>query len=163
MITLQIAKAMGADVTGVCSTRNTEMVRSLGADHVIDYTREDFTRSNQRYDLIIDNVGNQSVWAYRRVLQPQGTLVIIGADKGKWLGPFKGPIEALVLSPFMSQRAGMFISNFEPKDLNVLAEVARSGKMKSVIDRRYGLEQAADAIRYLEAGHARAKVVISVP
>jgi NADPH:quinone reductase-like Zn-dependent oxidoreductase len=160
---VQIAKALGAEVTGVCSTGNVEMVRSLGADRVVDYTREDFTRGSERYDLILDNVGNRSLFAYRRVMKPQSRLVIVGAGKGRWLGPFKGPIEALVLSPFVSQKAGMFISSFEPQDLDVLAGLAASGKMKSVIDRRYRLEKTADALRYLEEGHARAKVVITLP
>ncbi len=149
---VQIAKTLGAEVTAVCSSGNVEMVRALGADHVVDYTREDFTQSNERYDVILDNVGNRSVMANRRVMKPEGILVIVGAGKGRWLGPFKGLIEALVLSPFVSQKAGMFISSFEPKDLNILAELAASGRMKSVIDRRYGLEQVPDAIRYLEAG-----------
>jgi NADPH:quinone reductase-like Zn-dependent oxidoreductase len=157
---VQIAKALGADVTGVCSTKNIEMVRALGADRVVDYTREDFTESDQRYDVILDNVGNRSVPDYRRVMKPDGILVIVGAGKGKWLGPFKGPLQALVLSPFVSQQAGMFISDFDLKDLELLAGLARAGKMKSVIDRRYSLQQVPDALRYLEEGHARAKVVV---
>jgi NADPH:quinone reductase-like Zn-dependent oxidoreductase len=160
---VQIAKALGAEVTAVCSTKNVEMVRALGADRIVDYTREDFTQTDQRYDLILDNVGNRSVLAYRRVMPPKGILVIVGAGKGRWLGPFKGPIEALALSPFVSQKAGMFISSLLPKDLNVLADFAQSGKIKSIIDRRYGLQEVPDAIRYLEEGHARAKVVITLP
>ena len=160
---VQIAKALGAEVTAVCSTKNVEMARALGADRVVDYTREDFTQTDQRYDLILDNVGNRSVLAYRRVMPPKGILVIVGAGKGRWLGPFKGPIEALVLSPFVSQQAGMYISSLVPKDLNVLADFARSGKIKSIIDRRYGLQEVPDAIRYLEEGHARAKVIITLP
>jgi NADPH:quinone reductase-like Zn-dependent oxidoreductase len=160
---VQIAKALGAEVTGVCSTRNVEMVRALGADHVVDYTREDFARSGLRYDLILDNVGNRSVLEYRRILQPEGRLVIVGAGKGRWLAPFKVTLQALVLSPFMSQKAGLFISSFVQKDLDTLAELAQSGKMKSIIDRRYGLQDAAAALRYLEEGHARAKVVITFP
>jgi NADPH:quinone reductase-like Zn-dependent oxidoreductase len=160
---VQIAKALGAEVTGVCSTRNVEMVRSLGADHVVDYTREDFTRGGERYDVILDNVGNRSLFAYRRVMQPHGILVIVGAGVGRWLAPFKGVIVATVLSPFVSQQAGMFISNLNPKDLQFLADLARSGRMKSVIDRRYRLNEVADAIRYLEEGHARAKVIVTLP
>jgi NADPH:quinone reductase-like Zn-dependent oxidoreductase len=129
----------------------------------VDYTREDFTRSELRYDLILDNVGNRSVLEYRRVLQPKGTLVIVGAGKGRWVAPFKGVLQALVLAPFMSQKAGMFISSFVPKDLDTLAGLAQSGKMKSIIDRRYRLQDVPDALRYLEEGHARAKVVITFP
>jgi NADPH:quinone reductase-like Zn-dependent oxidoreductase len=160
---VQIAKVLGAEVTGVCSTQNVEMVRSLGADHVVDYTREDFTRSNQSYDVIVDNVGNRSLLAYRRVMQPKGILVIVGADKGKWVAPFAGVLEAMTLSPFVSQKAGMLMASLSPEDLTFLADLAQAGKVKPIIDRRYGLAEVPDALRYLEGGHARAKVVITVP
>lgn len=160
--TVQLAKAMGAQVTGVCSTRNIELVRSLGADRVIDYTREDVTRGDERYDVVIDNVGNHSVLEFRHVMQPKGILVIVGAGKGKWLGPFRSPIIALVASPFVSQQAGIFIANLTRKDLSLLADLAQSGKLKPIIDRRYRLEETADALRYLEDAHARAKVIVTL-
>lgn len=161
---VQIAKAFGAEVTGVCSTRNVEMVRSLGADHVVDYTHEDFTRSSQRYDLIVDNVGTHSVLEYRRVMKPDGALVIIGsADKGPWIGMLTGTIQAMVLSPFMKQDAGLMFAQLNQPDLRLLAELLQSGKVRPVIDRRYGADEIREAIRYLEDGHARGKVVVTFP
>jgi len=160
---VQIAKAFGAEVTGVCSTRNVEMVRSIGADHVVDYTREDFTQGDQRYDLIIDNVGSHSLLDYRRVLQPDGVVIIVGTtSKGRWTAPFKGAFMALVLSPFVSQEAGLMLAQLNPRDLGVLAELMQSGKVTPVIDRRYGMREIPEAIRYLEEGHARGKVVVSI-
>jgi NADPH:quinone reductase-like Zn-dependent oxidoreductase len=161
--TVQIAKAMGAQVTAVCSTRNVDLVRSLGADRVVDYMREDFVAGDERYDLVIDNVGNRSVLEYRRIMQPKGVLVIVGAGKGKWLSPLKGVIQAMVVSPFMSQEAGLFIAHLSAKDLTVLSNLAQSGKMKSIIDRRYALNDTANAFRYVEEGHARGKVIITLP
>src|SRR5438034_16350 len=162
---VQIAKSLGADVTGVCSTRNVDLVRSLGADHVIDYTKEDFTKSGQRYDVILDNVGNQPLLSFRRALIPKGKYVMIGGggpnDQGL-IGPLFRPIKAMLLSPFMSQEMGMFIADTNQKDLAVLADLMQSGKVKPVIDRTYKLSEVPAAIAYLEQGHARGKVVITV-
>ena len=161
---VQIAKAYGAEVTGVCSTRNVELVRSLGADHVIDYTREDFTQLGQRYDLVIDTVGSHPLLDYRRALTPHGTLVIVGGPStGNWLGPLATPIRAILLRPFVSQRFEPFLAELSGADLTVLAELMQNGKVTPVIDRRYPLAETAAAMAYLEAGHARGKVVISVP
>jgi NADPH:quinone reductase-like Zn-dependent oxidoreductase len=160
---VQIAKSFGAEVTGVCSTRNVELVRSIGADHVVDYTREDFTRSRERYDLILDNVGNHPLLEARRVLKPQGRFVIIGGPDGKWLGPMIGPIKAVLLSPFVSQEFGMMLAKLDPHDLSFLGGLMQAGKLTPVVDRTYPLSETAEAIRYLETGRARGKVVITVP
>ena len=162
---VQIAKSLGADVTGVCSTRNVDLVRSLGADHVIDYTKEDFTKSGQRYDVILDNVGNQPLLSFRRALSPKGKYVMIGGggpnDQGL-IGPLFRPIKAMLLSPFVSQEMGMFMADTNQKDLAILADLMQSGKVKPVIDRTYKLSEVPAAIAYLEQGHARGKVVITV-
>jgi NADPH:quinone reductase-like Zn-dependent oxidoreductase len=160
---VQIAKAYGAEVTGVCSTRNVAMVKSIGADHVIDYTQEDYTSGAQRFDLIVDTVGNHSLSANRRVLEREGTLVIVGAsESGNWIGPMARPIKALVLSRFVSQKLGMILAQMNTKDLDVLGDLMRAGKVTPVIDRRYKLGEVPEAIRYLETGHARGKVVIDL-
>jgi NADPH:quinone reductase-like Zn-dependent oxidoreductase len=160
---VQIAKSFGADVTGVCSTRNVDLVRSIGADHVIDYTREDFTKGGEHYDLIVDNVGTHSVLEYKRVLNPTGIYVMIGSTStGNWFGWLETPIEAMMLSPFMSQKFGMMLADLNKDDLTTLATLMQSGKVTPVIDRRYKLSEAPEALRYLEAGHARGKVVLSV-
>jgi NADPH:quinone reductase-like Zn-dependent oxidoreductase len=162
---VQIAKSFGADVTGVCSTRNLDMVRSLGADRVIDYTKEDFTKSGQRYDLILDNVGTQPLSGFRRVLNPNGILVMIGGggpNDGGLIGPLGRPVKALLLSPFISQKMGMLMAELNKKDLTILGDLMQSGKITPVIDRTYPLSQIAEAIRYLEQGHARGKVIITV-
>jgi NADPH:quinone reductase-like Zn-dependent oxidoreductase len=161
---VQIAKAFGAHVvTGVCSTTKVEMVRSIGADHVIDYTREDFAEGDRRYDLILDIGGNSSLARLRRALAPRGTLVIVGGEGGgRWLGGTDRQISALVLSPFVSQKLGTFVNKENHEDLLVLKELIESGKVTPVIDRTYPLSQVPEAIRYLEEGHARGKVVISV-
>jgi len=162
---VQIAKSFGADVTGVCSTRNLDMVRSLGADHVIDYTKEDFTKSGQRYDLILDNVGTQPLSGFRRALQPKGICVMIGGggpNDGGLIGPLGRPVKALLLSPFISQKMGMLVAELNKKDLTILGDLMQSGKVTPVIDRTYPLSKIAEAIRYLEQGHARGKVVITV-
>jgi NADPH:quinone reductase-like Zn-dependent oxidoreductase len=160
---VQIAKSFGAEVTGVCSTRNVDLVRSIGADHVIDYTKEDFTKGQQRYDLIVDNVGTHSVLEYKRVLNPKGTLVMVGSTTpGNWFGWLADPIEALMLSPFMSQKFSMILTDFNKDDLATLGTLLRSGKVTPVIDRRYKLSETPAALRYLEAGHARGKVVLIV-
>jgi NADPH:quinone reductase-like Zn-dependent oxidoreductase len=162
---VQIAKSWGAEVTGVCSTRNLDLVRSLGADHVIDYTKEDFTKGEQRYDVILDNVGTQPLSGFKHALVPNGICVMIGGggpNDGGLIGPMARPIKALFLSPFMTQKMGMMMAELNKKDLNVLGDLMQSGKVKPVIDRTYPLSQIADAIRYLEQGHARGKVVITI-
>jgi NADPH:quinone reductase-like Zn-dependent oxidoreductase len=161
---VQIAKSFGADVTGVCSTRNAAMVRSIGADHVIDYTKEDFTQGSQRYDLILDAVGSHSLLEYKRVLNPDGVLVIVGgSNTGRWVGFLIAPLEALVLSRFTSQKFEPFLAELKPEDLATLADLMQAGKVTPVIDRRFPLSEVAAAMRYVEAGHAQGKVVIDVP
>ncbi len=159
---VQIAKALGAEVTGVCSTRNVEMVRRLGADHVFDYTREDYTESGQQFDVVIDLVGNRSLSANRRVLAPEGKLILIGAPKGDWFRPLSGPIKAMLYSPFVSQEMGFFISQFKQEDLNAIAELMGSGKVTPVIDRSYPLREISAAMAYSEQGHARGKIIIQI-
>jgi NADPH:quinone reductase-like Zn-dependent oxidoreductase len=159
---VQIAKSFGADVTGVSSTGNVDMVRSIGADRVVDYTQEDFTRSGQRYDLIFDTVGNHSLSAYRRVLNPKGTYVAVGGPAGRWFDPMADLIKMLALSPFVSQKLAMVLAKLSKEDLTVVRELMMSGKVTPVIDRRYRLSEVPEAIRYLEAGHARGKVVIAM-
>ena len=160
---LQIAKSFGAHVTGVCSTRNIDMVRSIGADEVIDYTQNDFTTSNQRYDLIFDCVGNHSFSECRRVLNPDGRLVMIGAPHNATLmGILAHMIKALSLSVFGSQKAIMFIAKSSQADLTLLGELIATGKLKPVIDASYSLSDATDAVRHVEEGHARGKVLITL-
>jgi len=160
---VQIAKALGAEVTGVCSTANVGMVASIGADHVVDYTREDFTRAERRYDLLIDIAGNRSLAETRRVLAPKGALVVVGGpNKGRWIGPFGRTIRMLLQSPAVSQRMVSFLAHQNRDDLAVLRELLDAGKVTPVIDRAYRLNQVAEAVRYLETGHARGKVVITV-
>ncbi len=162
---VQIAKSFGADVTGVCSTRNVGMVRSIGADQGIDYTREDFTKSDQRYDLILDNVGNHSLLEYRSVLKPKGILVTVGGGgpDDRWFGTFfSRPIKALILSPFVSQKFEMLLAELNKEDLGILSDLMQAGKVKPVIDRRYSLSKIPEALGYLEKGHARGKVAITV-
>ena len=160
---VQIAKSFGAQVTGVCSTRNAQLVASIGADRVIDYTREDFTQGSQRYDLIIDTIGNRSLPELRRVLTPAGTVVIVGGPStGKWIGPLAGLVKAMLYSPFVSQKFTFMLAQLNQKDLDVLRELMQSGKLTPVIDRRYPLREVPAAIEYLEAGHARGKVVINL-
>src|SRR5215218_1383302 len=160
---VQIAKAFGAHVTGVCSTKKVDMVRSIGADHVIDYTQEDFAEGEQRYDLILDIGGNSSLSRLRRALASRGTLVITGGEGGgRWLGGTDRQLRALVLSPFVGQKLGTFVSSENHEDMLVLKELIESGKVTPVIDRTYPLSEVPEAIRYLEEGHARGKVVITV-
>src|SRR5213076_1197671 len=162
---VQIAKLFGADVTGVCSTRNLEMVRSLGADHVIDYTKEDFAKGDQRYDVILDNVPNHSLSECRRILNPEGKYVMIGGggpNDNRWIGPFGRLIQTLVVSPFVSQKMGMMMAELKKSDLSILGDMMQSGKVKPVIDRTYKLSDVPAAIAYLEEGHARGKVIITV-
>jgi NADPH:quinone reductase-like Zn-dependent oxidoreductase len=159
---VQIAKSFGAEVTGVCSTRNVDMVRSIGADRVIDYTKEDFTKSAQRYDLILDNVGNHSLSECRGVLNPKGKYIMIGGPAGRWIDPLPRALNALVLSRFVSQDMVLFLAQLNQEDLTILRDLMQAGKVRPVIDRQYKLSEVPEAIRYLEAGHARGKVVISV-
>src|SRR5438034_300879 len=162
---VQIAKLLGADVTGVCSTRNVDLVKSLGADHVIDYTKEDFAKGAERYDAILDNVPNHSLSECRRVLNPNGKYVLIGGggpNDSRWIGPFGRIIKTMVLSPFINQKMGMMMADANHDDLTILADMMQSGKLKPVIDRTYKLSEVPAAIAYLEEGHARGKVIITV-
>ena len=160
---VQIAKALGAEVTGVCSTRNVDLVRSLGADHVIDYTREEFTRNEQRYDLMLDVAGSRSWSECRRVLDPQATLVIVGAPKGsRLLGPLSHIVGVRLAAVRSSQKVVFFMAKPNRADLMVLGELLEDGKVTPVIDRRYALSEIADALRYLGEGHARGKIVLTV-
>jgi NADPH:quinone reductase-like Zn-dependent oxidoreductase len=159
---VQIAKHYGAEVTGVCSTRNVELVRSLGADHVVDYTKEDFTKSGEQYDIILDNVSNRSLSDLRDVLEPTGHLVIVGAGKGDWIGPLMPVIKASVVAPFIDQKIGFFIARLNPADLQLLGDLMRSYAMTPVIDRRYAFDDAAQAMEYLEGGRARGKVIVNI-
>jgi NADPH:quinone reductase-like Zn-dependent oxidoreductase len=160
---VQIAKALGAEVTGVCSTRNVDLVRSLGADQVIDYTQADFTVGEPGYDLILDNVGNRSLSDLRRALKPAGRLVIVGGPStNPWLGPLVQVIKASLLAPFVDQQMGMFMAELNADDLEVLSDLMRDGKLLPVIDRRFALEQVPVAIEYLESGRARGKVVVII-
>ena len=160
---VQIAKAFGAHVTAVCSTRNVDQARSLGADEVIDYTREDFTRGGRKYDVILDVASSGSLSSRRRVLEPNGTLVGVGAANNDGTASIvAGLLETAVLSRFGNQKMPFFLAKNSKEDLLVLKELIEAGKVKPVIDRTYPLNQTAEAIRYLETGHARAKVVITV-
>jgi NADPH:quinone reductase-like Zn-dependent oxidoreductase len=160
---VQIAKALGAEVTAVCSTRNVDMVRSFGADHVIDYTRDDFTRGERRYDLILQVAGSSSPSDCRRALTPKGTLVLIsGESEDRWIGPVDRIVKALLMSPFVSQRMVNFTVAPNQEDLQALRELIEAGEVSPAIDRTYSLTEVPEAIRYLEEGHARGKLVISV-
>jgi NADPH:quinone reductase-like Zn-dependent oxidoreductase len=159
---VQIAKSFGADVTGVCSTRNLDKVRSIGADRVIDYTQEDFTKSAHRYDLFFDGVGNHSLSASRRVLNPKGIYVGAGGTTDNWtIRPLLRAITFLVLSLVGNQKLLMVLAKPSKQDLIFMREHLESGKITPVIDRRYNLNEVPDAIRYLELGHARGKVIIA--
>jgi NADPH:quinone reductase-like Zn-dependent oxidoreductase len=157
---VQIAKSLGAEVTGVCSTRNVEMVRSLGADLVIDYTQEDFTNYGRCYDLVLDNVGNRTLSAFRRVMTPRGRCVMAGAPKELW-AVITRVLKALASSAFLRQKFTFFIARLKKDDLGALCELMKTGKVTPVIDKRYQLSGTADAIAYVEQGHARAKVVVT--
>jgi len=157
---VQIAKAMGAEVHGVCSTRNVDRVYSLGADRVIDYRKESYLDSGETYDLIIDNVGNHSLLANRKVMRDSATLVIVGGQGGDWVGPLMRPLAALVLAPFVEQNFAVFLARINRDDLSILADMMASGQVTPVIDRRYALSEVPDAIRYSEEGHARGKIII---
>jgi NADPH:quinone reductase-like Zn-dependent oxidoreductase len=161
---VQIAKSMGAEVTGVCSTRNQELVRRIGADHVVDYTREDVTRGNERFDLVLDMIGSYPLLSYRRVLNAHGTLVVVGSPSSdRWVGAMSGWIKATFIRPFVGQHYDVLMADADrTQDLDTLAELMKSGQVTPVIDRTYALADAAEAMRYLEQGHARGKVVIRI-
>ena len=162
---VQIAKSFGADVTGVCSTRNLDMLRSIGADRVIDYTQEDFTKREQRYDVILDCVANHSLSAFRQILNPKGHYIMVGAADGggRWMiGLLARLIKALVLSCFVSQKLVMVGAKANKEDLTILHDLMQAGKVTPVIDRRYSLREVPEAIRYLEQGHTRGKVLITL-
>ena len=159
---VQIARAFGVEVTGVCSAGKVELVRSLGADRVVDYGREDFTRSGRRYDLVLDMAGTHTLRACRRAMTPRGICVVVGAPSGNW---FKGPdrfLKALLLSPFVGQKFLPFISAVKRDDLVALSELVEAGKVTPVIDRSCALHEAPAALRYVEEGHARGKVVVAL-
>ena len=160
---IQIAKARGAEVTAVCSTGNVEQARSLGADHVVDYTREDFTHSDRRYDLLLDVAGGKSWSQLRRVLTQDATVVIVGAQKRRLVGPIGHIVRLRVASLLRgSQKAVFFIAKMNRADMEILRELLETGNVKPVVDRRYGLAETADAFRYLGEGHARGKVIVTV-
>ena len=160
---VQIAKALGATVTGVCRTHNVEMVRSLGADHVVDYTEQDFTRNGERYDLFVDIAGSRKWSDMRRVLATDGTVIVVGGPKGGLLGPLSHIISVKAGATLTREKTKFFVAKFNRSDMEYLAELMDTGKMRSVIDKQFqGLEEIPDALRYLGTGHARAKVVISI-
>jgi NADPH:quinone reductase-like Zn-dependent oxidoreductase len=164
LFAVQIAKSFGAEVTGVCSPAKLDLVRSVGADAVLDYTKDELTADGRRYDLILDMGGNRSLSELRRALTPKGTLVLVGGEGGgRWVGGAMGrSLRALALSPFVSQNLRMVVASTKAADLQFLTELIEAGKVAPVIDKTYPLSQVADAIRYLHAGHARGKVVITV-
>ena len=161
-LTVQIAKSFGAEVTGVCGTRNVDMVRSIGADRVIDYTQEDFAKMGQRYDLFFDCVGNHSLSACRRVLNPRGIYLMVGEMSGRGTIAFLARLlTAFVISPFVSQKLVIYLARPNKQDLIIMRNLLATGKVKPVIDKRYNLSEVPEAIRYLEQKHAHGKVVIT--
>jgi NADPH:quinone reductase-like Zn-dependent oxidoreductase len=159
---VQIAKSMGAEVHGVCSTRNVEMVKALGADHVYDYKNENYTDSGNEYDLIVDMVGSQSLTANRRVLKPNGRMVLVGGSKGNWIAPFWSPLKSAMLAPFIDQQIGLMIAEMDGDDLSHLATMMAEGELTSRIDTHFPLAETGEALRYLETRRARGKVIINV-
>jgi NADPH:quinone reductase-like Zn-dependent oxidoreductase len=160
---VQIAKAFGAEVTAVCSTRNVDLVRSLGADHVVDYTREDFTRADARYALMFDNAGSRSWSDCKRVLDPRATVVLVGGQMGnRLLGPLGHVLRMRFAASLGSRKAVFFVAKFNKPDLDVLRELLEAGKVTPAIDRRYPLSETPEAFRYLGEGHARGKVVVTL-
>ena len=158
---VQIAKWFGTEVTGVCSTRNVDMVQSIGADRVIDYTRQDFTQGGERYDLILDSVGNHSLSACLHVLKPKGRYISVGGPSGRWMiGAIASTLAMPVLSWFKSRKAVGMLAKMSREDLTIMGDLMKDGKITPVIDKRYSLSEVPEAIRYLEEGHARGKVVI---
>jgi NADPH:quinone reductase-like Zn-dependent oxidoreductase len=162
LFAVQLAKALGAHVTGVCSTTKVELVRSMGADDVIDYTRQDFAELGQRYDLILDTAGNRELSLLRRALTPKGTLVLIGGEEGgRWFGGNDRQLRALMLAPFVSHKLRGLVALARKQDLEVLKEFIEAGKITPVIDRTFPLSEGREAVRYLEEGHARGKIVVT--
>ena len=159
---MQIASSIGAEVYGVCSTRNVDMVLGLGADRVFDYKREDYTQSGAEFDLIVDMVGNHPIAANRRVLAADGRYVSIGGPSGDWLGPMKPALGAAVTSMFVDQQMGMMIARLKADDLAALAALMQDGKVRPQLDRTYTLAELPEAIRYSETGRARGKIIIDV-
>lgn len=159
---VQIAKAFGAEVTGVCSTRTIDMVRSIGADHVIDYTQESITQSGERYDVILDTAGNRSLSELRGALTTEGTLVIVGGSGGRWLMGSGRSLKAVVVSPFVSQNLRSFVSSTNKDDLVALNELIEDGKVTPVVDRTFPLEATAEALSYVGQRHAQGKTVVTV-
>ncbi len=159
---VQIAKSLGAEVTGVCSTRNVDLVRSIGADHVIDYTQEDFAQTEQRYDLILFLSSRRSISDCRRALAPKGTLVLVGAPPGRWLGGLTGWLKALLLTRFVSQMLRPFLYKNAKADLETLKELVEAGRVTPVISAQFPLSEVTEAIRYGEEGHSRGKVVLTI-
>ena len=159
---MQIAKAFGANVTGVCSTAKLDLVRSIGADHVIDYAHADITDDDRRYDLVLDIGGNRPLSRLRRVLTRDGTLVIVGGEGGgRWTGGIDRQLRAMAISPFVRQRLGTFIAKENSADLDALRALIETGAVTPVIDRVIALHEVPDAIRDLAAGHVRGKIVIA--
>lgn len=159
---VQIAKHMGAEVHGVCSTRNVDKVLALGADRVFDYKKEDYTASGERFDLVIDMVGNHSALKNTEVLTPNGRLVIVGGSKGDWIGPAKGPLLALLTTPFVDQELIILFAKLKRADLETLADMMSTGAIRPMIDKLYPLSEAANAIRHSETGRVRGKLVLQV-
>ena len=157
---------LGAEVTGVCSGRNVDLVKSLGADHVIDYTKEDFTKGDQKYDMILDNVGlGHTLSECRHALTPNGQYVLVGgggANEQGFFGALKLPLKAMIYSKFVNQKMGMMMAQMKQTDLQWFAEQMQNGKIKAVIDRTYKLSEIQQAVAYVEQGHARGKVIITV-
>jgi NADPH:quinone reductase-like Zn-dependent oxidoreductase len=163
MFAVQIAKSFGAEVSGVCSTRKVDAVRSIGADHVIDYTREDFTQSGRHYDLVLDMGGNRPLSQLRRALTPRGTLVLVGGEGGdRWVGAVGRSLRALAISPFVSQHLRMVVAKPNAGDLRLLGDLIAAGTITTVMDRTYPLGEVPEAIQYLAAGLARGKVAIAL-
>ena len=158
---VQLAKAFGAEVTGVCSTGKVDLVRSIGADHIIDYTREDFAEGENRYDLILDIGGNSPLSRLRRALAPKGTLVIVGGEGAKWTGIGR-QLRAVALTPFLGQRLTFFVSKHRQADLEALRRFVEAGQLTPMVDRVYPLAEVADAIRHLEAGQVQGKIAITI-
>ena len=159
---VQIAKAIGAEVAGVCSSRNIDMVKSLGASKVFDYKKEDYTVSGEKYDLIVDMVSNHSISKNRDALVPGGRYIIVGGAKGNWLGPLTQPLAAMIQDPFVDETLKFFVAEFKQEDFEYLSELMQSGKMTPQIDRHYKLDEIAEAITYSESRRAQGKIVIDI-
>jgi len=160
---VQIAKSFGAEVTAVCSTGKVDMVLSIGADRIIDYTREDFTKGEQRYDLIFDCAATRSLSALKRLLNPKGVYILVGAPaQGRWIGPLARVLKTLVVSWFVKEKLLLFLAQVRTEDLTLLGQLIEAGKVTPVIGKRYRLTEVPEAIRYLEEGHARGKVVVTM-